>query len=67
MVTIDLSNIELPIQLSGISHPLEGISYLIVLALIFRWRWPNTWNDLLKRLSAPLTEEKSEKNSDYKN
>jgi len=40
------------LALSDISHPLEGTFYLFLLALFFRWRWPNIWNDFLKRISA---------------
>ncbi len=39
-------------NLSNINHPLEGIFYLFVIGLIVRWRWPITWNNLLKRIEA---------------
>ena len=38
--------------LSDISHPLEGTFYLFLLAVIFRWSWPKTWNNFLKNVSA---------------
>ncbi|WP_320666898.1 hypothetical protein [Prochlorococcus sp. MIT 1307] len=40
--------------LSDISHPIEGTFYLFLLALLFRWRWPNIWNNFLKKISAPV-------------
>ncbi len=40
------------LALSDISHPLEGTFYLFLLAVIFRWRWPNIWNKFLKKISA---------------
>ena len=40
------------LALSDISHPLEGTFYLFLLAVFVRWRWPNLWNDFLKRISA---------------
>ena len=39
---------------SDISHPIEGIFYLFLLAVIFRWRWPNVWNNFLESISAPI-------------
>ena len=38
--------------LSNIQHPLEGISYLLILAVLFRWKWPMTWNKFLESISA---------------
>ncbi len=38
--------------LSNINHPLEGMFYLVILALIFRWRWPKSWNNFLLSVSA---------------
>ena len=40
--------------LSDLSHPLEGTFYLFLLAVIFRWRWPVSWNNLLKSISADI-------------
>ncbi len=40
--------------LSDISHPIEGTFYLILIALIVRWRFPIIWNNFLKRISAPI-------------
>ena len=39
--------------LSNIKHPLEGCIYLLIIALLFRFRWPETWNKFLKRVAAP--------------
>ncbi len=39
-------------SLSKISHPLEGTFYLFLLAVFFRWRWPISWNNFLKAISA---------------
>ena len=33
--------------LSDVKHPLEGITYLFIIALIIRWKWPLSWNDFL--------------------
>ncbi|WP_320673910.1 hypothetical protein [Prochlorococcus sp. MIT 1341] len=38
--------------ISNIKHPLEGILYLVILAIVFRWRWPKSWNGFLDRISA---------------
>ncbi len=38
--------------LSNIQHPIEGIFYLIVIAVAVRWRWPRTWNKFLESISA---------------
>ena len=43
---------ELYAVLSDITHPIEGTFYLILLALIFRWRWPIAWNNFLKSIAA---------------
>ena len=43
---------ELKYLLSNANHPIEGIFYLFILALIFRWRWPLAWNSLLKSIAA---------------
>ena len=43
---------ELYTVLSDITHPIEGIFYLILLALVFRWRWPLAWNNFLKSIAA---------------
>ncbi len=40
------------LSLSDISHPLEGTFYLFLIAVFVRWRWPNIWNNFLKRISA---------------
>ena len=40
--------------LSDVSHPIEGTFYLFLLAIVFRWRWPNIWNNFLKNISAPV-------------
>ena len=37
---------------ANINHPLEGMFYLVVLALILRWRWPKFWNNFLLSISA---------------
>ena len=40
--------------LSNINHPIEGMFYLVVLAVFFRWKWPKTWNNLLRRIEAEI-------------
>ena len=54
------------VVLSDISHPIEGIFYLFLLALIVRLRWPMAWNDFLKKISAPVEKTLNKKN-DSKN
>ncbi len=66
MVSIGFITIHLPPQIANISHPLEGLFYLIILAFVFRWRWPKTWNGYLKRISAPIVKERSKINSSQK-
>ena len=39
-------------DLSNIHHPLEGIAFLVVLALFFRWQWPEAWNQFLNTISV---------------
>ena len=48
--------------LADVSHPIQGTFYLFLLAVVFRWRWPKHWNNLLKNISAPI-----EKNSNKDN
>ncbi len=43
-------------DLSNIQHPLEGISYLIVLGILYRTAWPRSWNSILKSISADIKE-----------
>ena len=43
--------------LSDISHPLEGTSYLIVIAVVIRWIWPKAWNGFLKKIEANIEED----------
>ena len=38
--------------LSNIRHPLEGVFYLVIIAIFVRWIWPNVWNDFLYKISA---------------
>ncbi len=38
--------------LSNVNHPIEGMFYLFIISLIFRWRWPKTWNSFLESVSA---------------
>ncbi len=38
--------------LSDVSHPLEGTFYLFLLAVLFRWLYPEAWNKLLKKIAA---------------
>ncbi len=45
---------QLSIVLSDISHPIEGTFFLFLIALICRWAWPITWNNFLKKISAPI-------------
>ena len=52
MATKEYLTNQVQFVLSNISHPLEGTFYLFVLAVIFRWRWPKTWNNFLKSVSA---------------
>ena len=42
------------VVLSDVSHPIEGIFYLLLLAIIVRIIWPITWNNFLKKISAPV-------------
>ena len=39
-------------SLTNIQHPLEGISYLVIIAVIVRWLWPQAWNSFLRSVSA---------------
>ena len=41
-------------NLSNINHPVEGMFYLLVLAVIVRWIWPRPWNNFLIRISAKM-------------
>ena len=47
-------NSQLYAALSDISHPLEGTFYLFLLAMIFRWIWPQSWNNFLRSISASV-------------
>ena len=42
------------VVLSDISHPIEGTLYLLLLAVIVRFSLPITWNNFLKKISAPV-------------
>ncbi len=44
--------IQLFSALSDISHPIEGTFYLFLIAVFFRWLYPDTWNKFLKRIAA---------------
>ncbi len=46
---------------SNISHPLEGTFYLFLLAVFFRWIWPLTWNNFLRRISASIQKDEGPK------
>ncbi len=48
----EVFNSQLYSSLLNLSHPLEGTFYLFLLAVIFRWRWPKTWNRFLKSVAA---------------
>ncbi len=39
--------------LTIIQHPIEGIAYLIYIALLLRWKSPNIWNKFLESIMAP--------------
>ena len=55
--------------LSNINHPIEGMFYLVVLALFVRWKWPRTWNKLLHRFEAEIdsSSKSKDKSSDASN
>ena len=55
------------VVLSDISHPIEGTFYLFLLAIVFRWRWPNMWNNLLKNISAPVDQNRSQEDQQKSN
>lgn len=38
--------------LTDVSHPIEGTFYLFLIAVVFRWLCPETWNKLLNKISA---------------
>ena len=40
--------------LSNINHPIEGMFYLVVLAVFIRWKWPKTWNNILHHIEAEI-------------
>ena len=55
------------VVLSDISHPLEGTFYLVLLALLVRLNWPITWNNFLKKISAPIEKNVNQDSSESKN
>ena len=55
------------VVLSDISHPLEGTFYLVLLAILVRLYWPITWNNFLKKISAPVEKNINPDSSESKN
>ena len=51
LILMNLPN-QLLLNFADIKHPVEGIAYLIIFAIIFRWRLPEAWNKFLKKISA---------------
>ena len=38
--------------LMQVKHPIEGMAYLVYIALFIRWKWPRVWNKILIRIKA---------------